>query len=202
MSVTIFEPNVPNPYYIPTDIPVVLRTACSAGVNRSATVRECVKNNIHPDSIIYPQYGAEYADFDNNKIIIHNIENDGFYNLFGENKVPNIQMNIAKEIYSESYNPTLTHTILEKDRTAYKNMLIQKFWITNLQIKNIFIIINEDQRVIDLTIKRLNESNEHVDLIILRIPDVIYYTHNNIKRQSKEAYESFIRLINYFIKYN
>lgn len=201
MSINIIYPNVPNPYKIHTDVPIILRTACSAGVNRSAVVREYIKNNVHKESTIYPQYGAEYGDYDNYKIVIHTISNDGFYDMFQNNKNSNVQMVIAEQL---GYSIMDKLIIEEEHREDYKNKLIKTFWSTtpNNNIKNIFILINEDQRIIDLVIKRLKEVNEDVDLVILKISDVIYYTQSKtIVSQSVEAYKSFIHLVKYFITF-
>lgn len=203
LTMKIIEPTINNPYKIPIDEPICLRVACTAGINRSATVREYIKNNIHNQSKIYPQYGAEYGDYDNDKIIMYSmINNDGFCEMFGKDKCDNIQMEIATELGYPLIEKN-THMIIKQgDKENYKTKLIESFWVTNNNNKNIFIIVNENQNVIDLVAKRLEESKEMVDLVICKIPDIIYYPRDKkITSQSLKAYETFIDIVKTLITF-
>lgn len=47
MTVNLIFPTHEKPYIIDSKIPIILRIACYAGVNRSATIREILKQEIH-----------------------------------------------------------------------------------------------------------------------------------------------------------
>jgi hypothetical protein len=196
----IFEPSVHKPYVINKNFPIILRTACSAGVNRSATVREHIKNNTHDKSVILQQYGAEHGDYDNDEILHITFGKDGFNELFGTDKQQNIQAAIFKEFgYPDIKN--YSKQILKKEHVPdYKNAIQKYYWSVKFyglnHKKNIFVLINENENIINLVIKRLKEVNENVDLVILRIPDIIRHPLNeNIISQTKEAYIEFIDIV-------
>jgi hypothetical protein len=200
----IIEPTVNKPYVIHKKIPIILRTACTAGINRSATVREYIKNNTHDKSVVLQQYGAKQGDYDNDEIFHITFGKDGFSELFGTDK----QQNIQSAIFSELGYPLIgdyDKQILKKEHTTnYKNAITNFYWSVKVyglnHKKNIFVLVNEDQNTIDLVIKRLKDTNETVDLVILRIADTIRKPlDNNIKPQSKEAYEQFINIVKKYI---
>ncbi len=202
----IFEPTIDKPYVINTKTPIILRTACSAGINRSATVREYIKNNIHDKSVILQQYGAEFADYNNKNILNITLGKDGFNDLFGIDKQKNIQCVIFNQLGYPEIGEYSTQVLKEEHRKDYKNIMVNYFWSVKMYDirykKNIFILVNENQDVIDLVIKRLSEIKENVDLVILRIPDIIRNGRNkNIKPQSKEAYEHFVNVIKKYITF-
>ncbi len=198
----IFEPSIEKPYVINTKAPIILRTACSAGINRSATVREYVRHKIHNKSVVLQQYGAEFADYDNKKILNITLGKDGFSDLFGFDKQKNIQCVIFSQLGYPTIGDYSTQVLKEEHRKDYKNILINYFWTVKIygtnHKKNIFILINENQDVIDLVIKRLYETKEDVDLVILRIPDIIRDVRH-VKSQSKEAYQQFVNVVKKYI---
>ena len=205
MKINIVKPTPDQPYIINNKDPIILRVACSAGINRSACVREYLSKRMHPDSIIYPQYGAHFSDYENDQIIIHQISHgDGFVELFETNKVPNIQYSIFQKLgtpCSGIIEDTHKEYHLDMDQThhieKYKNELYDTFWnIEHEGKKNIFILINEHQKTIDTVIQRLSDTGKSVDLVIINVIDTIYRpTSEHIKPQSYEAYCSFVHEI-------
>ena len=57
MAVNLIFPTNENPYIIDSNTPIIIRTVCYAGVNRSATIREILKQKNHKDSVIFSQLG-------------------------------------------------------------------------------------------------------------------------------------------------
>lgn len=198
-KISIYEPLCSNPYTINTSEPITLRTACTAGVNRSATVREYIKSKISQDSFIFPQYGAFYGDYDNKDVVTFYVnEKDGFNEFFGLHKTQSMQAHIFKHLKYEQLKDFEIQKLNDHDKTLYKNMIVEQYWKCNNIItnKNIFVIINDDQKVIDIVHKRLEETNIPVDLVILRVPDIIFEPTNPlIKPQSVEAYREFVSMI-------
>ena len=204
-TVKLFEPSSDNPYVISKQDPIILRTACSAGVNRSATVREYIKYNAHLNSIIYPQYGACYGDYDNDEIVTFTIiNNDGFQQIFNTNKCQNMQTIIFDQLNYTRPEDFIPNTLKHEHKQIYKEFMVKQYWSNNNKIyKNIFILINEDEEVIKLVHKRLSEINDLVDFVILRLPDIIFEPiDNTIVSQSREAYQEFINAIKHLIQFH
>ncbi len=204
--VTIYEPTPNNPYLIDKQTPLILRTACTAGINRSATVREYICPNIPKNSLIFPQYGAEYGDYGNKDIQYHTLHSDGFIELFDKEKEINIQTSIFNNLGYQKIGDDSVQILDEKHREVYKETIKQQFWTVKNHMtqdnKNVFILINENETVINLVLKRLIKINESVDYVILRIPDVIYTPANNkVKSQSVEAYKGFINIVKNLIEF-
>jgi hypothetical protein len=188
----IFEPTLSNPYEIDTSVSIIFRIACTAGVNRSATLREYLKTKV-PLGIFYPQYGANYGDYDNPEIAcVRTLESDGFKKLFGHDKFPSLQV----IIFDALNYPISDHMALQKlnnsDREKYRNIIMKYYWNIGDQAKNVFIIINELDETINIVKNKLLEINKPIDLVILRIPDIIHEPSDNIQPYSKEAYENFV----------
>jgi len=205
----IYYPSSTNRYVIDTSKPILLKTCCSAGVNRSATVREFLKNHIHRDSVIVPQYGAYYGDFDMNPITNFETNNlDGFVELFGVRKSPSIQSIIFKELGYEKV-PDFTPQFLDMDNenhvTKYKEMIGKLLWnidtTTTTTMPNIFVIINEDTSVIRTVITRLTEANRDCDLVVIKERDTIYEPENGIAKQSFDAYKIFVDKIESYFEF-
>lgn len=204
-NVKIYEPSVSHPYIINRKETIVLKTACSAGVNRSATVREYVMSNISKNSVVYSQYGALHGDYDNKEIVTFTISNqDSFQQLFGCPKVQNIQTMIFDQLGYARANHFGKIILDEKHKSIYKDMIIKQYWKShNENYKNIFILINEEESVIELVYKRLSELNDPVDFVILRVPDIIYTPVDiKISPQSLDAYKSFLDIIKKLIVFN
>lgn len=196
----IYYPSHSSKYPIPKDKPILLKTACTAGVNRSATVRQFIKNQIHLDSIVLPQYGAFYGDFDANPITnFETNEPDGFTELFGTNKSPSMQSILFKRIGYDSvpdFIPQELDMHNEKHVTLYKESLLVDFWNVETTYPSIFILINESEEVIECVIKRLTDSPYPCDLVILKEKDIIYEpTEVGVVAQSRRAYELFVEKI-------
>lgn len=210
MSVNIFYPTKENPYCLPSE-PVILRTACAAGINRSAVVRQLLKEKLHPASRVYSQFGAYRGDYndDNKYIYAYHIDiRDGFYECFGVDKAPNLQSIIFKNMGYEK--PTsnykleanaIVHLLDSEHVNEYQANLEKYYWRTTnipdeLKIvfsKNIFVLINEWDTTQNLVIKRLTEAGEDVDLVILAKSDTIESPiDTKIEPQSKLAYQLFI----------
>jgi hypothetical protein len=203
--INIFEPTPTSPYVFSAN-PITLRTACSAGFNRSATVRELISRNIHPHSIVYPQYGALYGDYNSDEIgcIVTNLK-DGFIEVFGTLKSPSVQEIIFKDIgYKIQNHPELQY-IKKNHHDRYRHNICQRFLNFDNSNKNVFVLINEDETVIDNTIKMLEEhlGKNHVDLVIIRCPDIILYPRDsNIKPQSSSAYRKFVSTVRSYFRFN
>jgi len=199
--VNVYEPTTQNPYIINEKIPLILRTACTAGVNRSATVREYITPHIPIDSSICAQYGAEYGDYENKVIQYHTSHNDGFNELFGKEKATNVQALIfINALGYPKLKDDSVQILDEHHRYIYTDIIRNTFWTVKDEItpqnKNVFILINENEDVIKLVLKRLTEVGEPVDYVVLRVPDVIHTPSNKkIKSQSIEAYKEFIEII-------
>jgi hypothetical protein len=198
-NITIFYASKNEPYVIPYT-PVNLRIACSAGVNRSATFRQMMIPHMHPLSIIPPQYGAEYADYQNKQITSFDVdEPDGFMELFGVPKTQNIQSICFEKIgYPRVKNFTYNHMDMTNigHVNEYTEYITYNYWKTNGYLKNIYVLLNTDSNVISTVTKRLMESGESVDLVIIDVPDVIYTPSDpNIMSQSKEAYQKFYEMV-------
>lgn len=196
----IYEPTVDQPYKIPSD-PITLRVACSAGVNRSATVGQYLKTIISQDSIVFPQYGADYGDYDNNNIVaIHYFEPDGFKELFGCDK----QMSVQAMIFSKlgyKFETRGRQQLRNIHKSGYKSMLSDYYWNFNSHQKNVFVLINDDEETIRLVIKRLTDLNVPVDLVILRLADTIYYPKDpSVEKCTLEAYKSFLEDVKNLLK--
>ncbi|QKF94841.1 hypothetical protein QKU48_gp1383 [Fadolivirus algeromassiliense] len=201
--IKIHEPTKENPYRINKSEKIILRTACSAGVNRSAVVREILKRNISNDSIIYPQHGADYGDHDRNKIMCAKTDvPDGFNEIFGCKKSRNVQETLYEKMGHDEPEEAQLKVLANDYREEYTRLIKDHYWSIDTKFKNVFVVINNDEPVIDLVIKRLSELNVDIDLVILRLPDTIYYTDNpKIKSQSVEAYNQFIELVNPLFKF-
>lgn len=204
----IYRPTFSHPYTF-SDGPIILRTACTAGVNRSATVREFVSMYINPDSKIFPQYGAEYGNYNNENIICVNVgAPDGFYDIFACDKSPSIQAILFSKLgYTLCENKDWQY-LQPEHKILYKELILDYFWKLDLSIKNVFIIINENENVINAVIDQLQEQltkvdnvTENIDLVILEIPDIIYYPRNGYESQSKEAYSDFLMLVKQLLKF-
>jgi hypothetical protein len=183
-----------------------LRTACSAGFNRSATVRELISRNIHPNSTVYPQYGALYGNYNSDRIgcIVTNI-NDGFVELFGNYKCPSVQEIIFKEIGYRIQDDFDLQYINEKHHNRYRDNICQTFLKFDDTNKNVFVLVNEDETIIDNMINMLKShiGRNHIDLVIIRCPDIILYPNNNdIKPQSSVAYKTFINTMKLYFRFN
>lgn len=194
----VYRPTVDQPYKI-SSRKVTLRVACSAGINRSATAREYLKTIISSDSIIYPQYGIEFGDYDRKKIKCHVTKVDGFKELFGHDKLTSVH---AKLFYRLGYKPKKNMTnkkpmvktkLKDTDKDKYKSMLIDYYWKFDRIYDNVFVLINRKPKVIKLTIKRLKDLNIPVDLVILNLHDIIRFPKNkDIKPYSIESYKLFL----------
>ena len=211
--INTFEPTIKSPYVINTTGSAVFRIACSAGVNRSTTIREYIKSKVSKSNIFYQPYGAQYGNYNNSEIIcIRTTESDGFAELFGHDKPPSIQASIFDQLNYPVSNHLALQKLNDVDKNKYKN-IIMDYW--NLfqecdripgkefshkgniepKSKNIFIIINDDKNVIENVRNELSKTNKSVDLVILNIPDIIYYPiDSKIKPQSLEAYQYFIQI--------
>lgn len=200
----IYYPTIYTPYNFNPQEKIILRTACSAGVNRSATVRKIIKKNINPASIVYRQYGAHYGNYKNDRIVsISNGPRDGYYQLFGSDKCPSVQATIFLELgYVLPDNMGLQY-LEEEHRKAYTEMILEKFWKFDPSLKNVFVLINEDDTVINNVIAQLNEINANIDLVIVKMTDTIYEPIDpNVKPQSKRAYEKFIELVKPYFSFD
>jgi hypothetical protein len=185
----IYYPTPKHPFVMPMSN-VSLRIACSAGINRSATVREFLAMNMYDNCDIYYQYGAKYGDGDAKAIYAHDTTGyDGFCEVFDLRKKPNIQK-VLFEMLGHTFDKKAT--LPESSREKYKQLLNKHFWNIKPLEHNIFIIINDKQSVVDLVIKRLAELGEDVDLIVINLKDSIYDPPTGIKAQSKEAYDEFL----------
>ena len=165
MSVNIIYPTIEKPYVLPTK-PIILRVACAAGINRSAVVRQLLMGKIHPDSRVYPQFGAYRGDLnENNKYIYGYYLNtrDGFYDIFGVDKTANLQSIIFQKLGYENPADNLEREALpikqllkHEDVQQYQTYLEKFYWKTehtegfgiefDSQMeynKNIFVLINE-----------------------------------------------------------
>ena len=203
MSVTKYVTSADTPYIIPSNHPIILRVACAAGVNRSATMRQYLISKIHSDSIVLPQYGAYYGDYERNPIQSFDIdEPDGFNDLFGLAKTQNIQSKIFEQL---GYPKVANHVANNMDMSNnshvefYKNQLIS-YWnletIAKTNYKNIFILVNHHQNCQDIAFKRLSDANVAVDYVIVPVDDFINRPINpDMNPHSKEAYEEFYNMI-------
>lgn len=205
-KLTVINPTFEKPYVIDQLNPIILRVACSAGINRSAITRQYIKNNIHKGSIVFPQYGAQHGDYENGKIVCHQLFNlnDGFNELFGVAKCHNMQTIIFKQLGYEVIANNYKGVVLDEDhRQQYAKQLIKLFWSTKdsgVDYKNVFVLLNESEDVINLVIKRLEQMDEKVDLVVLKVADTIYNPIiEGIKPDSLESYEYFLNIVKKFI---
>lgn len=200
-KLTVIKPSSQNPYVIDPNNPIILRVACRAGVNRSAITRQYIKNNIHPHSVVFPQYGAYCGDYESGKIgNYQKITNDGFNEVFGVSKCINMQGIIFKQLGYGDVTEYNKGVILDEDhRQIYAKQIIKLFWSTkdsNVGYKNIFVLINEDKEIINLVKKRLEQMDEEVELIIMKIEDTIYKpVVEGILPNSKESYQYFLDIV-------
>jgi len=201
--VSIFEPSTSNPYKINKSEPTIFRVACSAGVNRSATLREYLKSNLSDFHMFYPPYGAHLGDYNNPTITcIRTLKPDGFTELFGCAKTPSIQAVLFDKLFYPHMNDFESQKLNDMDKATYKELIIDYFWTIESEKKNIFIIINDDEDTIHNVLTELLKLDRPIDLVILRISDTIYYPINNeIKSQSKEAYQHFIGTASQFFEF-
>lgn len=199
----IYYPSTHNKYKIPISVPIFLRVACSAGVNRSATFREFLKNHISANSIVMPQYGAKYGDYEAKQIInFETNERDGFYDVFGVDKSPSMQSIIFKKIgYAVVPDFTEQHLDMANNEHVefYKSELLDTFWNVEKDMMSVFVLINESEEVINCVIKRL--AGMKCDLVIVREHDCIYEPGNGIVRQSGEAYRVFVSKIGDYFEF-
>jgi hydroxymethylpyrimidine pyrophosphatase-like HAD family hydrolase len=170
----------------------------------SPSVAAFIKKNIHHNSFILPHYGALYGDYENKEIKHWTFGKDGFNELFGYEKPKNMQATLFEILEYPQIEENKNQILKKEHKKKYTNMSLNFFWSIKMYKifydKNIFILINEDKKIINLVKQRLIKMNECVDLIILKIPDVVYHTKNGIKPLSKEAYEYFINIVqNYFM---
>ena len=196
---SIYYPSISNPYKFDLTVPVILRTACSAGVNRSATVRELLKGKLCTGSICFPQYGADDGNYQNQLIISTSTrQTDGFCEIFLTDKCLSVQ-SILFEMCGYTLLGGMEPQVLKKSHhDLYKDHILKYFWTScqGINMKNIFVIINTDKVIIQNVIDQLKEINMTCDLVILELEDIIYWPINtNIKPQSKAAYEEFIKMV-------
>lgn len=195
---TIYYPTPSNPYRF-TRKPIILRTACTAGVNRSATIREFVKCHIHKNSIVYAPYGALYGDYEKTIISVNSCR-DGFYDLFGYDKTRSIQSQIFLQLGYTLYDNMELQYLEIRDYKSYRNIINDQYWTFDNTLKNVFILVNENQDVINSVIIKL--KNEIVDIVVLQIHDTIHRPQSaNILPQSRDAYSAFIEAISVYFKF-
>jgi hypothetical protein len=206
--VTIYEPSASNPYEINTNIPMVFRIACRGGVNRSTTLRQWLKTSLPEINIFYPPYGADGGNYKNSKITcIRQLHSDGFNELYGQDKEPNIQSMIFDmlnyPIGKQYPNETVTRQNLnEPDRPEYTKLLMEYFWKIDTSKKNIFVIINEHEDIIQSVQDQLIELNQPIDLVIIRMHDTIRLPLNeSLEPYSKSAYEAYLKEITQFFRF-
>ena len=148
---SVYHPSPQSPYKF-TKQPIILRTACTAGFNRSATVREYLKTKIHKFSVVHAQYGADYGDYHNDQIMcVNTTKPDGFYELFGCGKTPSIQASIFVALQHKLIDDNSLQVLDSHKNERYKNIILKTFWRIDPSMKNVFVIINEN----DETIKKL-----------------------------------------------
>jgi len=108
----VYYPTKDNPYIIYNENFNLIRCACSAGRNRSSTMKKYMENNLN-NYITLPQYGVSNETRDDNVIKKDNIHlvNDGYYDLFEEYKTKNIHTLILEEMNTNSIclGPSETH---------------------------------------------------------------------------------------------
>lgn len=189
----IYKPTSKSPYKIPSR-PITLRVACTAGINRSAVVREYLKTIIDPDSVVFPQHGIKRGDYGNKKITCqYTIKPDGFEKLFGCHKLDSIQVKIFSQLGYKRKKHLERQTLKNKDKAKYKAALIDNYWKFDEKYHNVFVLINKSSKIMKLTIKRLRDLNVQVDLVILKLTDSIHHTGNkSIEPNSKQAYKLFV----------
>lgn len=189
----IFYPTINKPYKIETKKPIVLKTACMAGINRSATTREWLKTKINQNSIIYNQYGAYYGDYHNSDIVAFAVnKEDGFNSVFGTSKQPNVQTILFKFLgYSEKQD-FVPNTLKPEDKDKYRKLILKNYWLKEYDIPQVYVLINEHETIINKFINQMKKYNYKGDLVILNLEDTIYKPQNGIKPQSEEAYRLFI----------
>jgi hypothetical protein len=169
--------------------------ACSAGVNRSAVVREYLRRYMDDNCKIYLQYGAKDGDPDANVIMAYDTtsKKDGFCSVFGKTKEKNFQKHMFEILgYNDSGSKI---TLQEKDKQKYRILLNHHYWNIEPMKHNIFVIVNERDSVIELVKKRLLEVSKPVDLVVIKLKDTIYEPNYNIPAQSEIAYKLFIEKI-------
>ena len=201
--INVFEPTIESPYIIDTMGSAIFRIACSAGVNRSTTAREYIKSKVSTSNMFHRPYGADYGNYNNSEIIcVRATESDGFTELFGHDKPPSIQALIFDQLNYPISNHLALQKLMLVDRDEYKNIILDYYWNLEPGHKNIFIIINDDKNVIENVQNELLKTNRSVDLVVLNIPDIIYYPIDpNIKPQSLEAYQYFIQIASQLFKF-
>ena len=172
MSIAVYNPTKKNPYVFGNK-PICLRTACSAGINRSATVREYIKKQLHPDSYCYPQFGAVFGDQDHSKItgyIFHKL--DGFYHLFGTPKCQNLQSIIMAKL---GYKVQLDDGTVDDSAEELDFCIRQRLDMGNSMhlnqycyyLENFFWKTKTDQKEIDFGVEGNKDlSNKNVFVII------------------------------------
>lgn len=202
MAVDLIFPTHEKPYIIDSKTPIILRTACYAGVNRSATIREILKQKIHKDSVIFPQYGAYYGNYNYDDIVcISTKQRDGFYEVFETDKSPSIQGLIFSQL---GYTPLETmeeQQYLERSHhKSYKTFIQEQYWTEPKLLKSVFILSLTDPDIVSNVFHQLQESNISCDLVVLSLNDTIFKPSDpDIKPQSKEAYLEFIKIVNQYI---
>jgi len=186
--------------------------------------------NIHPNSIVYPQYGAQFGgaqstsisqeksgNYIYDKIACINTsarctrsfcetlcQQDGFIELFGNYKSPSIQESIFREIGYDIEDHAELQYIDQRHHAKYKNILCNTYLKFNSRYKNVFVLINNNQDVIDDTINLLKNhiENNYVDLVIVKCDDtIIHPIDRNIKAQSLEAYIQFVEMIRPYFRF-
>ncbi len=81
-------------------------------------------------------------------------------------------------------------------------MILSMFWNIKTDLKNVFVLINENDDVINTVIKRLAEANYLCDLVIIKEIDTIYKPNNdNIVSQSIDAYKIFLNNIKLYFEF-
>lgn len=150
-----------------------------------------------------------------NKIVRRYVidERDGYYDLFGVDKTPNMQSIIFDHLgYSAPVRTNRCNSVIQeleaKDNDKYAEYLNRYYWNTiqvgqdieiNLKpklhqtTKNVFVLVNEFETTKNIVIEKLTEAGEDVDLVIMPLADTIIKPGvDGITSQSKEAYQMCI----------
>lgn len=206
--IRIYEATPKNPYVFPSH-PITLRTACSAGFNRSATVRELIRRNVHPNSVIFPQYGARYGHYDNPRIGCVSTKcrgyNDQFHTVFGVRKVECIQEILFQKLGYTIRDVPEIQNINMQDHKEYRDLISNEYLNFDNSLYNVFVLINEDMTVIRNTIELLKRhvGENTLDLVIVKLDDTIWEPRRvYVLPQSEEAYREFISEVRQFFKFN
>jgi len=198
--------------YYPTDKstyhfgkrPIILRTACSAGFNRSAVVREIIKRNIHPESVVYPQYGVFLGNYSNQAVGCVNTNlRDGFFEYFGCDKVPSIQATIFEAL---GHMPSLHEKVFylpQYEQERYRDVIHDYYWNFDSTYQNVYVIVNEDKEIIKSLINQLRKTaRTNVDLIVINLPDTICQPEeSHVIPQSAHAYHNFVKKIKQYFSF-